>query len=119
MASPYDFGFIDHTLGADGDPLDVIVISEFKSFPGCVMDCRIVGAIKAEQTERNGSKMRNDRFIGIPEISVVYQSIKNITGLQKEILNQLEQFFINYNAQAGKEFKPMQLAHKEEAIALI
>lgn len=119
MSFPYDFGFINHTIGQDGDPLDVIVISEFKSFTGCVMDCRIIGAIKAEQTERDGAKMRNDRFIGIPEISVMYQSVKNINGLQKEILHQLQQFFVNYNAQAGKDFKPLQFAHKEVAIELI
>jgi inorganic pyrophosphatase len=52
MVFPYDFGFIPNTKGEDGDPLDIIIISEFKSFPGCRMDCRIAGAILAEQDEK-------------------------------------------------------------------
>ncbi len=50
MVFPYDFGFIPGTEGEDGDPLDIIVISEFESFPGCMVECRIIGAIIAEQT---------------------------------------------------------------------
>ncbi|MGN6353764.1 MAG: inorganic diphosphatase [Parafilimonas sp.] len=38
MVFPFDFGFIPSTKGGDGDPLDVIIISEIKSFPGCIMD---------------------------------------------------------------------------------
>lgn len=34
MVFPYDFGFVPDTKGEDGDPLDMIVISEFNSFPG-------------------------------------------------------------------------------------
>src|SRR5882724_761988 len=49
MMFPYDFGFIPGTRGEDGDPLDIIVISEFQSFPGCKMKCRVIGGIKAEQ----------------------------------------------------------------------
>lgn len=48
MVFPFDFGFIPVTKGGDGDPLDIIIISEFKSFPGCAMECRIIGAITAE-----------------------------------------------------------------------
>src|ERR1700712_5031895 len=69
LVFPFDFGFIPDTKGEDGDPLDIIVISELASFPGCAMDCRIIGAIKAEQTEKNGETLRNDRFLGVPEVS--------------------------------------------------
>jgi len=37
MVFSYDFGFVPDTKGEDGDPLDVIVISEFQSFPGCII----------------------------------------------------------------------------------
>src|SRR3954471_7423727 len=67
MVFPFDFGFIPDTKGGDGDPLDVIAISEITSFPGCCMDCRIIGALKVNQTERNGITTRNDRFLAVPE----------------------------------------------------
>src|SRR3954462_11587170 len=76
MVFPFDFGFIPDTKGEDGDPLDIIIISELKSFPGCVMDCRVIGAITAEQTEE-GNTVRNDRFLAIPEISQLFAKVKS------------------------------------------
>ena len=73
MVFPFDFGFIPNTKGEDGDPLDIIIISELKSFPGCVMKCRIIGAITAEQTEK-GETVRNDRFLAVPEVSQIFSA---------------------------------------------
>ena len=114
MVFPYDFGFIPGTKGGDGDPLDVIVISEFKSFPGCLLDCRIIGAIIAEQTEKKET-MRNDRYIGIPVQGKSFKKIKSIEDLPEEILEELENFFINYNDLEGKKFKPLKRLDAKEA----
>src|SRR5437762_12327764 len=95
MVFPFDFGFIPGTKGGDGDPLDVIIISELKSFPGCVMDCRIIGGITAEQTEK-GKTVRNDRFLAIPEVSELFAKVKSIEDLPKDVIRQIETFFINY-----------------------
>jgi inorganic pyrophosphatase len=105
MVFPFDFGFIPGTKGEDGDPLDIIVISEIKTFPGCAMDCRIIGAIKAQQTEKYGKSVRNDRFIGIPLVSTMFGNVNAIDKLPKKIFDQVEDFFINYNKEAGKKFK--------------
>jgi len=37
---PDDYGFIDGTLGEDGDPLDALVLLEEPTFPGCLIRCR-------------------------------------------------------------------------------
>nr|WP_067060800.1 inorganic diphosphatase [Mucilaginibacter sp. L294] len=105
LVFPFDFGMIPGTKGEDGDPLDIIVISESSTFPGCLIDCRIVGAFQAEQTERDGKTMRNDRFIGVPGVSQLFSDIQTLEQLPEAILNQLEAFFENYNEQAGKHFK--------------
>jgi len=118
MVFPFDFGFITATRGEDGDPLDVIMISEIKSFPGCVMDCRIVGAITAHQTE-DGETFRNDRYIGIPEVSQMFAEIKSIHDLPDTILEQIEQFFINYNELADKKFKPLKRIDVKQALKLL
>lgn len=101
---PFDFGFIPGTLGADGDPLDVMVLSESGTFTGCAVDCRIIGVITATQREQDGNTTENDRFIGIPAISKLYKHIQDINELDKELLEQLKHFFISYNEQAGKVF---------------
>jgi inorganic pyrophosphatase len=82
LVFPFGFGFIPGTKGEDGDPLDII-ISELKSFPGCCMDCRIIGAITANQTERDGETVRNDRFLAVHQISELFKNIHSFTGLPK------------------------------------
>jgi inorganic pyrophosphatase len=119
MVFPFDFGFIEGTIGDDGDPLDAIVISEIKSFPGCAVDCRIVGAIKADQQERDGKKVRNDRYIAIPEVSNLYADVKEMKDFPKQIIDELINFFSNYNAQAGKKFEPIERVNAKRAIMML
>jgi inorganic pyrophosphatase len=105
LVFPFDFGMIPGTKGEDGDPLDIIVIAESATFPGCLVDCRIIGALQAEQTERDGQTLRNDRFLGVPVVSQLFPDVNELDQLPESILNQLEHFFKNYNEQAGKTFK--------------
>jgi inorganic pyrophosphatase len=121
MVFPFDFGFIPHTKGDDGDPLDIIVISDSCSFPGCMMECRLIGGFKAMQTDSTNKKkiIRNDRFMGIPSQSVLYQKIKSIEDLPDKILQELEDFFINYNKIQNKKFKILSKLNPASAIKII
>ncbi len=119
MTFPFDFGLIPDTKGEDGDPLDIIVIAEFESFAGCIIDCRVIGGIKAEQTEHDGKTLRNDRFIGIPAASQLFAEINSTEDLPKAIIDQLVAFFKNYNELSGKQFKSLGNMSPEEAYALI
>ena len=121
MVFPYDFGFIPKTEGEDGDALDVIVISEFNSFPGCIVKCRVIGAIKAEQSkEQDGNKMiRNERFLAIPKLTNIFQEVKKMEDLPGQIIDQLEEFFVDYNKLEGKKFKALAKLAPGEAYRLI
>ena len=55
---PYDFGFIPSTLGQHGDPLDILILMDQPVIPGCVVRARLIGAIEAEQKEKNEDWMR-------------------------------------------------------------
>jgi inorganic pyrophosphatase len=120
MVFPFDFGFIPDTKGQDGDPLDIIVISEFASFPGCIVSCRIIGCMVAVQSEsRDSSKLiRNDRFIGIPIQSIIYKDINDISNLPPEMFQELEQFFVHYNEMAGKKFIVQKKIPADKALKL-
>lgn len=61
---PFNFGFLPHTQAADQDPTDVILILDEILFPGCGIDCHLLGVVEAEQTEK-GAKYRNDRLIAV------------------------------------------------------
>ncbi len=118
MVFPFDFGFIPNTKGEDGDPLDIMVISEFHSFPGCMMSCRLIGAIEAKQTEGKQT-IRNDRFLAIPEKSQHFQNIGSLEDIMPDLMNEIEHFFIGYNEMEGKVFKPINRLKPKDAFKLI
>jgi inorganic pyrophosphatase len=119
MVFPFDFGFIPNTKGGDGDPIDVMVISEITGYPGVCMDCRIIGALTVEQTERDGETMRNDRILAIPTVSQLFADVNSILQLPDAILNQVEHFFKNYNEQAGKKFEVLARVNEVDACQLV
>ena len=58
---PDDYGFIDDTLGEDGDPLDALVLLEEPTFPGCVIRCRALGMFRMRD-EKGG----DDKVLCVP-----------------------------------------------------
>ena len=118
MVFPFDFGFIPQSKGEDGDPLDALVISEFETFPGCRIDCRLIGVLEAEQTEA-GKTIRNDRYFFIPDNSMLYQHIKTTGDLPSQLTKELLLFFVSYNKAAGKEFRPLQIVSADKAQKLL
>jgi inorganic pyrophosphatase len=120
MVMPYDFGFVPDTRADDGDPLDVIVLSELTSFPGCVMECRIIGALLAEQRDEGEARtIRNDRLIAIPPRARLLANMKAIGDVPDTVLEELEQFFVNYHRLEGGVFEPVGRADRRKALALI
>ena len=118
LVFPFDFGFIPGTEGDDGDPLDVLVISEFRAFPGCIMDCRLVGCIETEQFHE-GAKLRNDRFLAVPEQSRVFENAISIEDIPSTLIIEIESFFINYMHGEGKELHILGNLNASQAISLL
>jgi len=116
---PFDFGFILDTEGEDGDPLDVLVIMDEPAYPGCLVECRIIGALKAKQTERNQKVEENDRLIAVSVVSTNYSNVTELKDVNKNMLDEIEHFFISYNEQAGKKFESTGWANAREAMQLI
>ena len=101
---PFDFGFIPRTKGEDGDPLDVLVMMDEPTFPGCVVECRLIGVLRAKQSKK-GKRLRNDRFIAVEATSLHFKSIADLDDLEPAMLEQIQHFFVSYNEGAGKTFK--------------
>ena len=104
MTFPFDFGFIPSTLGGDGDPLDIMVLMDAPAHSGCLIEVRIIGVISARQTE-DGKTETNDRLLGVAVHSYQHEDVQTIGDVNKTILSQVEEFFISYNRQRGKQFK--------------
>jgi inorganic pyrophosphatase len=103
---PYDFGFVPSTRAQDGDPVDVLVLSDEPAFPGCLVGVRLLGVIAGEQTEA-GKTIRNDRLIGAVETRYNQPEVRALGELGKATLDELEHFFISYNEAEGRRFKPV------------
>jgi inorganic pyrophosphatase len=106
MSFPYDFGFLPCTQGEDGDPLDVLVFLDEPAFAGCRVLCRMVGVITAKQTEQ-GESEENDRLIAIARESQLHQGIRSLKNLPPSLSEEIEHFFVSYNAMVGKQFQPL------------
>ncbi|HKP53284.1 MAG TPA: inorganic diphosphatase [Chloroflexia bacterium] len=104
---PFDFGFVPQTLGEDGDPLDVLLIMDEPAFTGCLVPARLIGVIRANQTERDGDTMRNDRLIAVAANSHDHGEIESLSQLNDNLLDEIEHFFVSYNQIKGKKFKPL------------
>ncbi len=115
---PFDFGFVPGTKAADGDPLDILILMDFPTFPGCVVKCRCLGVIIAEQTEK-GKKYRNDRVICIPKDSLTFSHMKTIKDLHPNMLDEIVQFFTYYNQMAGKTFRMIQIRNEISALKIV
>jgi inorganic pyrophosphatase len=103
---PFDFGSIPGTIGDDGDPLDVLLLMDEPVFTGCLVEARVLGVIEAQQTE-NGNTERNDRLIAVAAQSHTHASLKSLFKLEPKLVDEIEHFFVSYNAARGKEFKPI------------
>ena len=103
---PFDFGSIPSTLAADGDPLDVIILMEQPAFAGCLVQVRLVGVLEAKQTQE-GKTQRNDRLIGVAVASRLYERTRTLKDLPDRRLTEIEHYFVSYNKERGRKFRPI------------
>ena len=119
LAYPYDWGFIPSTKAEDGDPLDVLIIHDAKTYPGVVLRCRPVGILKVEQKGSKGKKERNDRVFVVPDRSPLEIDVKDVRHLPDRARQELEQFFRATNALENKKLEFLGWQGPAEAVKKI
>ena len=118
MAFPYSFGFIPSTRGGDGDPLDVLLVFDEPLFPGILVSARLIGAIRARQSE-NGKMKSNDRLLAVPVLPQEYSPPRSIRDLDQRLLHEIQEFFRTYQRLMGKQFKVLRVLGPKEALKLV
>jgi len=106
MSFPFDFGFVPSTLGEDEDPIDVLVLMDEALPTGTVVPSRLIGVIEAEQTDKDGETTENSRLIAVAAACQIFSDVKKLADLPHTVVEQMEHFFVAYNQEEGKEFKP-------------
>lgn len=90
---PFDFGFFPSTLSEDGDPLDVLVLSDSGLDVGTLLSARLIGVLEFEDKKKGADPERNDRLIAVPTCTVAYEKIHALDDLPEPLIKQLESFF--------------------------
>jgi inorganic pyrophosphatase len=101
---PFDFGFTPSTKGKDGDPIDVMVLTEEPAFVGCVLPALLIGVLQAEQTE-NGKTEQNVRLIAVVDTPYNPPPARSLDQIDDLRLKEIEHFFVSYKEMKGRKFK--------------
>jgi len=96
---PADYGFIEHTLADDGDPLDALVLLEEPTFPGCQIRCRAIGMFRMRDEKGN-----DDKVLCVPATDPRMAHLRDITDVSEFDQLEIQHFFEVYKAlEPGKE----------------
>lgn len=88
---PTDYGFIPDTRALDGDHLDVLVIVEEPTVPGCHMAVRPVGMLKMHDEQGEDNKI-----IAVPAADPRFEGVTDISDIHANWLREIENFFDVY-----------------------
>ena len=112
---PEDYGFIENSLGVDGDPLDALVLLDQPTFPGCLILCRAVGMFRMSD-EKGG----DDKVLCVPAHDPRMTRFKDLEDVEKFELLEIQHFFETYkDLEPGKSVEGATWVGREEAEAEI
>jgi inorganic pyrophosphatase len=103
MHYPCNYGYIPQTLSADGDPVDVLVITPFPLVPSVVVSCRPIGMLKMEDEAGGDAKLL---AVPIDKILGIYRHWQKPADMNELRLRQIQHFFEHYkDLEPGKWVK--------------
>jgi inorganic pyrophosphatase len=113
MFYPCNYGFVPNTLHADGDPTDVLVISDFPLQPGVVIRCRPIGVLKMEDEAG-----MDDKLIALPvaKVDPFHAHIGDLADIPQKTRDRIKHFFEHYkDLEEGKWVKVIGWGDRAEA----
>lgn len=99
---PGDYGLIPRTFYDDGDPLDILVMVNEPTFPGCIIEARPIGVF--HMLDRG---VADDKVLAVPARDPLFQDYHDITDIPKHFLAEVAHFFEVYKDLEGSRTKPM------------
>ena len=114
LTYPGEYGFIEDTLSEDGDPLDILVISSYPTFPGCVVSARILGYLTVID---NGE--HDEKVLAVVDKDPRFDGINSINELKEQQKAEIKDFFESYKKLQNIKVEIDDFHNKEEALKLI
>jgi len=93
MHYPCNYGYVPHTLSADGDPVDVLVVTPVPLITGSVVRCRPVGVLKMTDESGDDAKVL---AVPVDKLCKVYRAVRDFRDLPEMLLEQIAHFFEHY-----------------------
>lgn len=113
MHYPCNYGYIPHTIAGDGDPVDVLVLSQFALPPGVVVRCRPIGMLKMTDEAGDDAKLL---AVPVDKLTPMYRDIDGPRDLPQLVLDQIAHFFQHYkDLEPGKFVKIVGWVGTDEA----
>lgn len=95
---PANYGFIPKTYCDDGDPLDILVLSQITIVPLCIVPAKVIGVMRMlDQGEHD------DKIIAVAQNDMSVQHFNDISELPKHFVKELRNFFEDYKKLEKKE----------------
>jgi inorganic pyrophosphatase len=94
---PAEYGIIPKTLYDDGDPMDIMVMMDQPTFPGCVIETRPIGIMRMIDGDD-----QDDKILGVPINDPRCNDINDINDISSHILKEIAHFFSEYKRLEGK-----------------
>jgi len=114
MTYPSEYGYIDETIAPDGDPVDILVITSEASFPGCIIEAKVLGYL---DTIDNG--FGDPKIIAVNNVDPRCNFYNSLEDLPKHSLIEIKNFFENYKLLQNIEVKVFDYHGIEEAMQMI
>lgn len=114
MYYPLNYGFIPQTLGEDGDPLDIVVLTQVSVVPLCLIPSKVIGVM--QMIDRGES---DEKIIAVAEHDPSVSHINDMADLPHHLISELRHFFENYKTLENKEVVINEFLPKENAFAVI
>jgi inorganic pyrophosphatase len=112
---PADYGYVEDTLGADGDPLDAMVLLPEPTFPGCLIRCRTIGMFR--MTDEKGG---DDKLMCVPANDPRQEHLRDIHHMPEFDKLEIQHFFEVYkDLEPGKSVEGATWAGRDDAEAEI
>lgn len=115
----FEYGFVPQTLSEDGDSLDVILITTYATFPGCVVQARPIGILRMKD-----EKGFDDKILAVPisEVDPRLKEIDSVKDLPSHLKEEISLFFADYKKLEKEKYKYVKVEgfdQKEKAQELI
>jgi inorganic pyrophosphatase len=114
MAYPADYGFLEGTLGEDGDPLDVLVLVAEPTFPGCRIHVRPIGVFHMQDETGPDAKV-----LCVPVGDPSSERIADVADLGEELREEIEHFFRRYKELEHKKTETFGFGDRAEAEQIV